>query len=235
MTKEIRKLDLLRDCNEHGEPPNQFKAMFCQRCRNAQCVNAGWSESRWANRINTQVSRLLENPTFADLRDPQYKPFQSLDFKEIGEPLVLNGSGTDPWEPRVHLATPNREERQYPEVERAVEALRGNTPKKVVEPQTSVLEVQTVAQPVLVSPVSTSTPPVRENPRHYTFDTNKSSPPTRDVNTDFPSDGVMIDGSPPPQPVELSSEDPWTPSSVQAPMKVAVGARVKMGGGGPQK
>lgn len=226
MSKEIRKLDLLRDCNEHGEPPNQFKATFCQRCRNAQCVNAGWSESRWSNRINTQVSRLLENPTFADPRDPQYKPFSLLDFKEIGEPLVLNGA--DPWEPRVHLASPNREERQYPEVERAVAALRGNAPK---ESSTPSLEE---AQPVqLVPPVSqVATTPPRDNPRHYTFDTNKSSPPTRESNTDFPSDGVMLDGSPPPQTV-APSEDPWTPSSTQAPMKVAVGARVKMGGGGP--
>jgi len=228
MTKEIRKLDLLRDCNEHGEPPNQFKAMFCQRCRNQQCVNAGWSESRWANRINTQVSRLLENPTFADLRDPQYKPFQSLDFKEIGEPLVLN-SGTDPWEPRVHLASPNREERQYPEVERAVAALRGNTPKPPSPTPQTPVQTESPQTPVQPKP---SDPPVRENPRHYTFDTMKSSAPT---NTEFPSDGVMLDGSPPPQPVELSSEDPWTPPSVQAPMKVAVGARVKMGGGGPQK
>lgn len=35
-----RKLDLLPECNDRGQSLQEFKAMFCNHCRNSTCANA---------------------------------------------------------------------------------------------------------------------------------------------------------------------------------------------------
>lgn len=36
---------MLNECNDQKVPPREFKEMFCKRCRNQTCANAGWSSS----------------------------------------------------------------------------------------------------------------------------------------------------------------------------------------------
>jgi len=229
-----RKLDLLQDCNDQGVPPREFMALFCKRCRNGGCVNSGWSESAWSDRIATQVNRLLTNPNFADPNDPNFKEVRSLEFRQVEEPLIIRGG--DPWSgPTVHLATPARQVNTISEVENAISALseaRGKPPPRVVE----------VSEPepprvVREAPPTQPTQPVtrpRENPRHYVVDTPNPKL-GREVNTAFPGEGIMLDGSPPPPVgVDPSGVDPWAPSLITGPKKVAVGARIRMGEG-PKK
>jgi len=78
--------DLWKECfaGEHQQhlSPEDFKRLFCRLCRNPECVNSASGRSKWANRIETQVDRLLDNPIFADLNDPKFAAIHGLDFKD---------------------------------------------------------------------------------------------------------------------------------------------------------
>lgn len=239
MNKNYRKLDLFQDCYNPGmgASPKEFSAIFCKRCRNSDCVNSGWSESRWTDRILTQEERLLRNPVFGDPKDPSFREVSSQVFREVGEPLVI--SNRDPWEPRsAHLAEPPREISGSSAVEQALSALRGvREPSPAAPPSPELPLPSFEAAPPAPAPVARvpsfetrarepeprkSEP--RPEPAHF-----KASPPA--MNTPFPEEGVMLDGSPPPQ--GPASEgggggDPWAPKP-NAVRKVAVGAKVKMG------
>ena len=56
--------DLFIECNDgkSGMTVEQFEEVFCQQCRNRECVRANWAFSTWDKRILTQVDRLLLNP-----------------------------------------------------------------------------------------------------------------------------------------------------------------------------
>ena len=64
-------------------PPKEFEQRFCRVCKNQECHRAGWGESRWVERMSTQVDRLLDNPNFADPRDPQYRHIREHDFPDL--------------------------------------------------------------------------------------------------------------------------------------------------------
>ena len=61
-------------------PPKDFERTFCRVCRNPQCERSAGSRDPWAQRMATQVDRLLVNPKFADPNDPQFKDIRDLDF-----------------------------------------------------------------------------------------------------------------------------------------------------------
>jgi len=227
-----RKLDLLQDCNEHHVPPKEFMGIFCQRCRNHDCVNAGWAESTWEDRMATQVSRLITNPNFGDPNDPQFRDVVNLDFRHLSEPLVV-----DSWDrPQAHLVLPERQTSQPADVERAIQALseaRGKPAPAETAPAQAPVQAPARA-PVPPAPVRAIQEPARPNPRHYTADTPPTTPstPQRDINTAFPAEGLMLDGSPP-TPDSISGTpggDPWAaPPPTNQPRKVPVGARIRMG------
>lgn len=76
--------DLWKECysgnHQQHLSPEDFKRLFCRLCRNPECENSASGRSKWANRIETQVDRLLDNPVFADVRDPQFASIHGLDF-----------------------------------------------------------------------------------------------------------------------------------------------------------
>jgi len=78
----MAKRDWLRECNDQNVPPQEFHQIFCVRCRNPDCSRAGYAGSIWADRMTTQVERLLENPHFADLSIPQYAQVNANDFPD---------------------------------------------------------------------------------------------------------------------------------------------------------
>ena len=245
MANRPQKLDLLRDCNDQQMAPREFMGIFCNRCRNAACVNAGWSGGKWVDRMLTQVDRLLDHPQFADPNTEKFDPLRKLDFRELSEAVALR-TKADPWGgPEVHLADPARETASNRTVEDAVRALSAS--RSGVQPE--------VVQPPAPEPPDAPPPepaaPVRRNPAYFKADAPPEPvapppqpkaapvpvPPTeRMVNTPFPQEGVMLDGSPPPPPsTNTSVADPWaappsaTPSNNKA-IRVSVGAKVKMGG-----
>jgi len=237
-----RKLDLLEDCNDQRIPPKEFMGIFCKRCRNSTCVNSGWSESRWQDRISTQVDRLLTNVLFADPNDPNYKDIRALPFKEVAAPIYVIGG--DPWAgPSVHFADPEKSTSQHAEVERAISALaetRGKAPPRAVvasEPVSPEVllgtpEAEPRPNPSPASPNASPKPEAapRPNPAHF------RNTETRDSNTEFPAEGLMLDGSPPPPAPPPPSAggpppvDPWAAPTSPAPRRVPVGAKIKMGG-----
>ena len=78
-----RKVDYLEECNDQRISIVEFKQIFCNRCRNTDCVNAGWSGSIWKGRMDTQVQALLEDPKFADLSNPKYAQIREADFPSL--------------------------------------------------------------------------------------------------------------------------------------------------------
>lgn len=238
---EGSKLDLLRECNDQGIPPNEFKAMLCSHCRNAACVNAGWSSSKFEERVLTQVARLLTNPNFADPKDPRFEGVRALHFREIEEPLVVQSG--DPWEPppgaQVHFSDGERKQSSHEAVETAIAQLAPKNPKRAVE--ALGLRSDEPAPPSAPSPTPQPPPaPVAEtrpeplqvsrkpDPRHF----QRKDPPAQVGNTAFPAEGMMLDGSSPaatPAGGSLKAEDPWAAPVNPAPRKVTVGATVKMG------
>lgn len=79
--------DLWGECyaGEHQAhlSPEQFKQQFCRVCRNEDCKNSLAGTTRWSHRMRTQEDVLLNNPQFADPRDPRYEHLRSLDFPDM--------------------------------------------------------------------------------------------------------------------------------------------------------
>lgn len=224
--------------------------IFCNRCRNAACVNAGWSGGKWSDRISTQVDRLLDHPQFADPSADRFDPLRKLDFRELSEGLVLR-TKADPWSgPEVHLADPSAETASNSVVEDAVRALaasRGATPQppraelpKVDPPKVDPTPRAEPPKPVHVEPEPRRNPAYFQAPSAPTEPEKPAPRPVlppneRAVNTPFPSGGVMIDGSPPPSPTPNAPTpggDPWAapPTSPgPKPIRVTPGSKVRMG------
>lgn len=249
MANRPQKLDLLRECNDQQIPPREFMGIFCNRCRNSACANAGWSGGKWVDRMLTQVDRLLDHPQFADPSTEKFDPLRKLDFRELNEALVLR-TKADPWGgPEVHLADPSAETSSNRIVEDAVRALSAS--RSGVQPEVAQPPAPPVPEPPVAQPTAPEPPPVRRNPAYFKTDSPPEAvappPPQpkmapvpvaeRMVNTPFPQEGVMLDGSPPPAhaPTNAGGADPWAPPPSANPsnnkaIRVSVGAKVKMGG-----
>jgi len=52
-------------------------------CRNPTCRRAGWAESQWQHRMDTQVERLLNNPRFSDLALPRHLMIHQEEWKDL--------------------------------------------------------------------------------------------------------------------------------------------------------
>lgn len=206
------KKDLLQECNDQRIPPKDFMQTFCVRCRNADCVNAGWADSLFDGRVATQVERLITNPTRARAEDSRFDPIRALRFLEVPAAIALR-RGADPWAgPEVHLAEPDSQVSSSVAVEAAVAKLaesKGRLP--------TVVAVE--SEPALPSSVTVPSPPDPPAP-------TPPRPPPVAVNTEFPEEGVMLGGGPPPT-APSPAVDPWAPKP-----KVHVvppGAKVRMG------
>lgn len=208
------KPDLLGECNDQRRPVGEFMATFCAHCRNGGCRNAQWAGSKWEARIATQVERLFGTPErFLPVDSPLVREVNARgEFKPVAAPLVLNSPLTDPWSvPAGPVRAPSVGTPEAPVAEalaRAVEAPPNPAPT-------------TAPTPPLGSPAGPARPP--QHP---------PAVPTRFYNTEFPAEGVMLDGGPPLAAPQLASalptapHDPWAVDT----RKVAVGARVRMGG-----
>lgn len=220
-----RKLDLLHDCNDQRIPVKDFTAIFCNRCRNNQCVNSGWATSTWEGRINTQVERLF-NP-LQDTGDSKFDPIRAMHFKEVVEAIVLRRRA-DPWSgPGVHLAEPNPDTATSQTVEDAVSRLAEARGKKAnvagIEVQQETPLDQT-PDPVVVAPVVQPPIFVRETPS-VAVSTHKVSC----TNTEFPDEGVMIGGAPVQTGASQANPtgvDPW--ETKKKPNIVPRGAKIRM-------
>ena len=197
--------DLLADCNDQNMPPQDFKAMFCARCRNKECVNAGWSGSAFEQRIASQEDRLLINPVRARPDDPQFAPIRAQHFREL-EPALVLARLADPWAgPGVHLSAPEPLLDTTRIVEDAVAKLTKTDNPVPPKP------VQETTPAPIAAPAQVLATPVVENPG---------------MNTDFPDEGVMIGGGSPSNLLVVT--DPWAPKPKMN--VVPRGAKIRMDG-----
>lgn len=219
------KRDLLQECNDQRIPPRDFTQTFCIRCRNPDCVNAGWSGSAFEQRVSTQVDRLLKNPVIARPEDTRFDPLRAMHFVEVAAAIALRRR-EDPWAgPGVHLAEPSPSTVTLPTVEDAVARLaaaRGRSPEvAVVTEPDLVVEPPRETRTTLVETGVDTAPVVAEPPP-------QPAPVTRlVVNTEFPEEGVMLGGGAARPPETTVVSDPWAPKP--RTNVVPAGARIKMG------
>lgn len=217
------KPDLLNECNDQKVPPRDFKETFCKRCRNQNCVNAGWSSSTFDERVRTQVDRLLVNPLQARPEDTRFDPIRAMHFVEVAAAISI-ARRADPWAgPGVHLAEPDPDTVRSQVVEDAVSRLAEVRGRRA---PTSV-SVEVEEPPVPVEPpapveVAPAVPPPPAHPKPVMV-----APPAM-INTAFPDEGMMIGGDQPPRiPPAQPEADPWAPKPKMN--VVQRGAKIRMG------
>ena len=74
--------DLFKECFDERASATEFKEVFCNRCRNPICTQAGWGKDKFGLRTNTQEARLF-NPTFADPNNPKHASLRKRDFPSL--------------------------------------------------------------------------------------------------------------------------------------------------------
>lgn len=65
------KRELLQECMANAPKDvkvQEFKAIFCDHCRNTECALAGWGQDKFSLRVGSQVDRLF-NPTRINIQD----------------------------------------------------------------------------------------------------------------------------------------------------------------------
>jgi len=225
----MAKRDWLRECNDQNVPPQEFHQIFCVRCRNSDCTRAGYSVSLFADRVSTQVERLLINPQFADLTLPQYAKINANDFPDAVRHAL-----------RIELANKRKDWEIPPEdldIGAAMAELAGAVPVKATPPRHEGLEITVVEEAEIHGETRDATQVVAPQPppepvRPDVTETTKQPVLIQRTNTAFPVGGVMIDGSKPPtrkEPPKLAVPvDPW---AVPAPVEnvVPVGAKIRLG------
>lgn len=85
----MTKPDLLTSCNDQGMRVDEFRQTFCKHCRQPECSAAGWARDLFADRVSTQVERLLIRPNFAPDDALIYDPVRSKRFLPIAEAVEV--------------------------------------------------------------------------------------------------------------------------------------------------
>jgi len=227
--------DFLEGCNDQHVPVTDFMDIFCKRCRNRDCIHAGWAEDRFSVRIAGQEERFF-NPERADPRLPKYAQILASEFQDMlhhAMALEISEKRGD-WEiPEIPILDGNTNVGtldQTQGVDAAVKVLataRGHTSPKLPEPSPPPAAPTEQAKP---------TPPVQAKP------TPPAAPQTPQKmvsvvmtlprgNTSNPAGGVMVDGSPAPAPAPKQVEaDLWAIPAAKNEVKIPVGGKVVMGG-----
>lgn len=216
------KPDLLNECNDQKVPPRDFKETFCKRCRNQNCVNAGWASSTFDERVRTQVDRLLVNPLQARPEDSRFDSIRAMHFVEVAAAISI-ARRTDPWAgPGVHLANPDPETLKSQVVEEAVSRLaeaRGRKPPVAIS-----VEEESPEEPPATLPQA---PPERREGSVPAVTAPKLQSVASSINTDFPEEGVMIGGGLVPPSPARQEVDPWAPKPKEN--IVPRGTKIRMG------
>lgn len=244
MKKKIEpNQDFIKDCNSFGVSPNEFKDIFCKRCRNPECVHAEWVTSLWSSRMDSQVEVLLNNPTILHEIPSQYADLKTHSFEEIGEAAAyrIEESWDDPAEYQDGIEKPSSS-RVNQVVDDAVLSLaraRGKNVKLSEEIKIEKFNKQTedlMESEIVVSKeeiVETPSPQVKAEvpPQPQTSEApaaKKSNISLNKANTDVPAEGIMLGGASAPA-TSVEDFDPWAVD--EGDEVINVGATIKMNSG----
>lgn len=86
--QERAKKDLLAGCNEPGKAwytvnAHEFIRVYCNNCKNADCIRAKGAVSPWATRMAEQVDYLLNHPVFSELDTEDHRSIAQQAFEDI--------------------------------------------------------------------------------------------------------------------------------------------------------
>lgn len=190
------------------EAPEHFKQNVCKFCRNLECVNAGARSNLWTGRMSTQVDRLLDNPVFANPRDPKYTAVTRVVFQDLVKEAVnleITSKKGD-WE--IPTATETAQYAQKLTTGTTEDSSSATPPSRLVD------EVQVKPLPQSLSKAKTPTAAVATSPiiplprvPEAVVGPERANFVPRAVNTAMPSEGIMLGGSAPSIPAPAF--DPW--------------------------
>jgi outer membrane biosynthesis protein TonB len=221
----MKDRNLLPECNgQKLMPEEDFRQLFCARCRNQECVFSEGGENRWVNRMSTQEERFLKNPLFADPDDPRFADIRALHFEEALQQayqMELSAQRGDWTIPEVVGPREEATKKVDAAVQRLAES-QGKQPPEFPDPKPE--EPPPDPQPVEPKPEPRPQPKPESRP---------TPQQRRPLNTEMPPQGLMVDGTDPipPSPVQKVATESW---EIPAEQKVAVGGKVVLGpsGGG---
>lgn len=237
----MRKVDLFNECHDRQSSPEEFKKLFCNRCRNPRCILAGWAEDQFGKRVDTQLDRLF-NTQVADPNDPRFAHLHEKDFPSLlNQAIRLNiadkrGDWSLPEQaPEVNVvlspiegepADPASEEL----VEQAVKNLTG-TQGGQVEASDQDTPKNPSQKPDKENQKSSATEPKSPEPQHFQDEKTSSTAPRpapnqRLTNTPESDEGLMVGGGPVPNKPPEPESDPW---AVPTETILKPGAKVNMG------
>ena len=245
----MKKDDLWNECYDRQVSTDEFKQVFCDRCRNIRCVNAGWAHDMFGKRVDSQMDRLFNAET-AEPNDPRFQHLTEVDFPSLlNEAIRLNiadqrGDWSLPETPEMKVVLspiegePAGDESQQL-VEEAVKNLTG-TQGEQVEASGSEAPKNTSQSWDKKTQKSLPETPKSLKPQHFQDEKNESSapePPANQTvsnrlkkisNTAVPDEGLMIGGEPVPTKVQepKPESDPWAPKKEKI---LKPGATVSMG------
>lgn len=240
--------DFFQECympNQTKVSPQQFDEAFCRVCKNFECVRAGWAESAWVQRMSTQVDRLLDNPNYADKRDPRFNHVREHDFPSLLQEAI-----------RVEIID-QKNDWSLPSDQDVRDLMAGrglkheelsNDISSENESSTTLGENPTPEKPdipVIQNPQDSSeinggfSQEIEQESPTNKIQSIKQEPQNPFINTPFPSEGIRLDGSvkenSPPEKVQKPTRfvgDAWTSPEMKPKPKnlVKKGARIQMGG-----
>lgn len=206
--------DFFGECTIGSKMPHkEFEQRFCRVCKNQECARAGWGESQWVQRMNTQVDRLLENPQFADPRDPQYQHIREHDFPDLlreairVEIIEQKGDWSIPDEVDV-MTSVGAKGVQVPSELNPSSTAQSENDGDILNPEepTPSPTSEPNLPPKMVSESLTSE---QANPESK-INTEEKKGVSLYSNTPYPKEGLMIDGT---RPVKQTKPNPSSDAS----------------------
>lgn len=208
----MKRKDYIAECmDDTGVEASidQFMNTFCFRCLNPECQRSSINDLKWQQRMDRQLEA-LNNPVFADPKDPDFKALANQAFTSFEEEHVSVGN----WEhfeepgrfkakkekgkPIVHKAEAPTQQHEGSKVTQSVSQLAAtkNGGERVKEQEQKQEEEPPTTEPTLEAP--------SEDPKKPLASQRDSR-----YNTEVPSGGIILPGKPENAPQQPSKRDGW--------------------------
>lgn len=140
--------DFFSGCNEPGKEwfqrdAHEFERIYCQFCKNSDCVRAKGAVSPWRTRMAEQADYLLNEPVFSDMSTAEHRRVNELAFEDIGRKMLRLevARARQDWEvpdrPDYDKIAPTEVTDQFDEAVRSLAEAKGKKPPEMGSPVSS--------------------------------------------------------------------------------------------------
>jgi len=153
-----KRLDFLRECNDHGVAIKDFEEAFCKRCYQPECSRSLFGGMKFDQRVSTWLDRLFVNPPRLDPSDPLAQEISAKMFQMVN-PAALSQGASDWHDPRDLKSSSVSVPAQVayePTIAPIVEPVK--VPTKVVETPTETVSEEPVSHNLSKEVVLINTP-----------------------------------------------------------------------------